>query len=214
MADAIAELLTKLEAKNVYILGQSYGGLLAQVIAARHPEAIKGLILSSTASFSTNLKYEGIACIARMLDPKKEAKNIRIDKLLPKKLMVPAMKLVFNKHLHDKQLSAKIGEMLDILEGEFSTEGFVLMDTLLGELRNHFGRYTKEDFSAMRGHVLIIEPDDDQIFTRDIRDALCDTFEDAEVIRSIKGGHLAMITDCDGYLAYVFDFLKKQDLKA
>jgi len=212
MADAVAEMLTKVGAKNVYLLGQSYGGLLAQIIAVRHPEVVKGLILSSTASFSTDLKFEGMECIVRMISKEKEKKNLKIDRLLPKKLMAPAMKMVFRKHLSDEQMLGKVGEMMDLLKGEFTTEGFMLMDTLLGELRNHFGRYKKEDFAFLKGKVLIIEPDDDKIFTKDIQDALCHYFEDAEVVRSVEGGHLAMITNCDAYLEKVFAFLKRQAL--
>jgi len=212
LADGIAELLQKLQIQNAYFLGQSYGGLLSQVIAARHPEVVNGLILSSTASFSTEIGYEGMACITGMISPEKEAKNKRIDKLLPKKLLVPMMKMAFGRYLEDKEQVKKIGEMMDLLKGELSTEGFVLMDTLLGDLRNQFGRYKKEDFDFLAGHVLIIEPEDDTIFTEDIRQALFQYFRDAKVVTSVQGGHLAILTDCDSYLEVVFEFLRGQSV--
>ena len=59
-ADAIYELIKDLKATNVYFWGQSYGGLIAQIIAKRHPDIVKGLILTSTASFSNDIKFEGM----------------------------------------------------------------------------------------------------------------------------------------------------------
>ena len=42
-ADAVAELLRHLKEK-VWLVGQSLGGVVAQVIASRHPEVVEGLI--------------------------------------------------------------------------------------------------------------------------------------------------------------------------
>ena len=43
-ADAVAELFRHLKEK-VWLVGQSLGGVVAQVIASRHPEVVEGLIL-------------------------------------------------------------------------------------------------------------------------------------------------------------------------
>lgn len=43
-ADAVAELLRHLKEK-VWLVGQSLGGVVAQVIASRHPEVVEGLVL-------------------------------------------------------------------------------------------------------------------------------------------------------------------------
>lgn len=37
LADAMPELFARLEAKNIYLVRQSYGGLIAQITAKRHP---------------------------------------------------------------------------------------------------------------------------------------------------------------------------------
>ena len=42
-ADAVAELLRHLKEK-VWLVGQSLGGVVAQVIASRHPEVVEGLV--------------------------------------------------------------------------------------------------------------------------------------------------------------------------
>lgn len=53
-ADAVAELLRHLKEK-VWLVGQSLGGVVAQVIASRHPEVVEGLVLSNTCSLSGNI---------------------------------------------------------------------------------------------------------------------------------------------------------------
>ena len=57
LADAIAELLKHTGAENIYLVGQSYGGLIAQITARRHPEIIKGMILSGTCSLSGDINF-------------------------------------------------------------------------------------------------------------------------------------------------------------
>ena len=96
-ADAIAELIKYLKAENVYLWGQSYGGLLAQIIAKRHPEAVKGLILTSTASLSNDLRYEGIKRFFEMVNEEKEKKNKRIYGNFPMFLLPAFMNLAFKK---------------------------------------------------------------------------------------------------------------------
>jgi pimeloyl-ACP methyl ester carboxylesterase len=44
-ADAVAELLNRLEVK-AWLVGQSLGGIVAQIIAKEHPEVVEGMVLS------------------------------------------------------------------------------------------------------------------------------------------------------------------------
>ena len=71
LADAIACLIKEIGAKNVYLLGQSYGEMIAQITAKRHPDIIKGMILSGTCGLGQGMDEEGFALINKMLDPKK-----------------------------------------------------------------------------------------------------------------------------------------------
>lgn len=55
--DAVAELLRRLGEK-AWLVGQSLGGVVAQVIAARHPEVVEGLVLSNTCSLAKDMGDE------------------------------------------------------------------------------------------------------------------------------------------------------------
>ena len=44
---------------KVWLVGQSLGGVVAQVIASRHPEVVEGLVLSNTCSLSGSMSEAG-----------------------------------------------------------------------------------------------------------------------------------------------------------
>ena len=81
------------------------------------------------------------------------------------------------------------------------------MTRLLGDLRNHFGRYSKADFAYLKGKVLIIEPVDDKTFTDDIKMALCNMMSEPRVIDEVEGGHLAIMFNPDGYIRLIDEFI-------
>lgn len=80
------------------------------------------------------------------------------------------------------------------------------------DLRNHLGTHQKEDFEYLDGRVCIIEPDDDDTFTDDVKSGLIDDMPSPAVIRDISGGHLAMMFDTDKFAAAIDDFMDNQKL--
>ena len=82
LADAIAEFIRIIKAENVSLMGQSYGGLIAQIIAKRHRDAVKGMILSGTCGLGKGVYADGIAVFEKMLAPKKIERNLRMDNIL------------------------------------------------------------------------------------------------------------------------------------
>lgn len=209
-ADAIAGLIRYLKAENVYYWGQSYGGLLAQIIAKKHPDVVNGLLLTSTASFSTDLTFAGMKCLVNMINEDKEARRAKKYRKMPMKLAMAMFPLMFKPHLNgDKKAYKTIKELIQVLEPEMSKDHFVHMTGLLGDLRNHFGLYHKEDFEYLKGKVLIIEPKDDQTFTDDIKTALFNMMPQPKVIDHVDGGHLAIMFNPDSYIKLIDDFISE-----
>jgi len=207
-ADAIADLVRYLQVKNVFFWGQSYGGLLAQIIAKKHSDVVSGLLLTSTASFSTELAFDGMQCIVNMINQEKEEQRIKKYKKMPMKLAMAMFPMMFKPHLKgDKAAYQTMKELIKILETEMRKEHFVHMTRLLGDLRNHFGLYRKEDFVYLAGKVLIIEPVDDNTFTEDIKRALCNMMTEPKVVAEVEGGHLAIMFNPDGYIKLIDEFI-------
>lgn len=210
-ADAIAALLRHLKAENVYLWGQSYGGLMAQMIAKRHPDVVRGLLLTSTASLSNDIGFDGMECFARMLNREKEQKRLRMYRRFPMRLLPAIMKLAFKKHLKGNPGAQRaIGDLMDQLE--ISKEYLCHMTSLLAGLRRHFGTHRPEDFVFLKGRVLIIEPEDDATFTNDIKDALVRMMPEPTVVRDFAGGHLAMMLNTDGFMQIMDSFMERQGL--
>lgn len=213
LADAISELIKTLRAENVYLWGQSYGGVLAQIIAKRHPDVVTGLILTSTAGMTPKLRFEGMQCLVRMLNEEKELKNCKKFKKIPLFLLPVLMNLAFKKHLKDNPGGMEaIKEILNQVKPDLTNEYLCHMGHLLGDLRNHVGTHSKEDFAFLKGRVLIIEPDDDQTFTADIKEALIESMTDPMVVRELPGGHLAMMLDTDGFMEIINRYMDGQGL--
>ena len=73
-ADAVAELLLHLKEK-VWLVGQSLGGVVAQVVASRHPEVVEGLVLSNTCSLSGSMSETGYQDLIKMIESQRKFKN-------------------------------------------------------------------------------------------------------------------------------------------
>lgn len=212
-ADAIAELIKNLKAENVYYWGQSYGGLIAQIIAKRHPEVVKGLILTSTASLSNDIKFEGMECLAGMINEKKEQERYELYKKFPMFLLPTMMNIAFKKYLKDKPGAYNsVKDLMKQLKPVMTREYFCHMTSLLGDLRQYMGTHHKEDFKFLRGRVLIIEPNDDKTFTDDIKEALIDIMPEPTIVREVEGGHLALMFNTDNYISIINDFMEKQEI--
>lgn len=210
LADAMAELFLKIGAKNIYLVGQSYGGLLAQIAARRHPDVIKGLILSGTCSLSGDINFDGMRNIVDMIHPKKVAKNIKMDKRIPMFLMVPAFKLMCKKVVKDKEMRKKFSDVIDICKEDLSNDYLVHMDILLADLATEFGSHKPQDFRKFDNEVLIFLCEGDTIFCNNLKEALIRLMTNP-VVKNLKGGHLALLENLDDYVAAMDKFLSERN---
>ncbi len=74
-AAAVVELLKKLDEK-VWLVGQSLGGIVAQIIAKNYPEIVEGMVLSNTCSLSGNMSSEAYDHLKKMIENQKKAKKM------------------------------------------------------------------------------------------------------------------------------------------
>ena len=210
LTDAMAELFIQIGAKNIYLVGQSYGGLLAQIMARRHPDLIKGLILSGTCSLSGDINFEGMKNIVEMIHPKKVEKNIKKDKRIPMFLMVPAFKLMCKKVVKDKEMRKTFSDVVDICKDDLSNDYFVHMDMLLGDLATEFGSHKPEDFQKFDNEVLIFFSEGDTIFCDNLKKALIRLMTNP-VVCNLEGGHLALLEHLDDYVSALDQFLLERN---
>ncbi|MDO5558064.1 MAG: alpha/beta hydrolase [Oscillospiraceae bacterium] len=209
LADAIAVLIKYTEMKNVWLVGQSYGGMIAQVTAKRHPECVNGLVLSNTGTLASDMKFDGIENLYAMM---KKAQKFRdkYDKHMPMFILKPMLRQGIKMKLgkQDKSLCDFIMKFMDCAFDQYTNEYLWHMDNLLADLRNEWG-FKPEDFAYLKGKVLLMLSDDDKTFNQDVKDSLIKVMPQPKVRTDLTGGHLAMFFCRDEYMKTVRKFIKE-----
>lgn len=197
-AGAVAELLQILDEK-VWLVGQSLGGIVAQIIAKNYPQNIKGLVLSNTCSLSKNMGSEAYSNIQKMIESQEKSKKIL--SLIPFGLFKRLMKWTVMKTktgnfgTQEKKLMENLCDsMLCLLTKEYE---FHMIDFLV-DAKNHFGMKA-DDFSIWADKVLLILSEDDNTFNQASKEALISIMTKPTVITDITGGHLALLIKLEKY---------------
>lgn len=153
-ADAVAELLSKLNIK-VWLVGQSLGGIVAQIIAKEHPEAVEGLVLSNTCSLSENMNEAANAHLMTMLESTEKSKK------LLKYIPFGVYKWLIKRMVMTKKTGGFSPEEKQTMEGlcdiilERLTKAYELhMLDFLMDAENHRGM-NKEQFESWSDKVLL-----------------------------------------------------------
>lgn len=207
-ADAVSELLKVLNEK-VWLVGQSLGGIVGQIIAKEHPEVVEGLVLSNTCSLEKNMSKEAYDHLMNMIENQQKSK--KMFKILPfglyKKLIAKAvMKKTSSLNEEEKALMKGLcNAMLKLLTREYELH---MMDFLI-DAKNHFGM-TKEDFTVFKDKVLLILSEDDHTFNQHCKDSLIHIMPEPMVVTNLTGGHLALLVRLDSYAELVSDFIKNR----
>lgn len=205
-ADAVSELLGHLQEK-VWLVGQSLGGVVAQIIAARHPEVVAGLVLSNTCSLSQDMSPSAHAHLMNMI--KSQEKFKKLLSILP----LSTVKQSIRRMVMDQKKSGLTpqeqvvmeelcGIMVELLTKEYERH----MIDLLIDTQNHLGM-TKEYFAPWDNRVLLMLSADDSTFTQDCKDALIAVMPNPTVVTNLTGGHLALLFRLEEHIQYIVAYV-------
>lgn len=208
LADAAAVLFEKLGVR-VWLVGQSLGGVCAQIFTKRHPENIEGLVLSNTTSLAEDLSSDGLACLENMIAGQKKMRKTL--KLIPfgiyKKIVMKSIGKKTEKLPEESKKAFK--EMTDIML-EMLTKNYELhMIDMLIDCENHLNM-KPSDFEQLSGKVLLILSDDDETFNDECKRSLVKLMPEPTVITDMSGGHLGALMQIDEYAKTVTDFILKR----
>lgn len=188
LADAAAVLFEKLGVK-VWLVGQSLGGVCAQIFTKLHPENIDGLVLSNTTSLAEDIDGEGIACLEKMIVGQKKMR--KMVQLIPfgifKKIIMKSIGKKTQK-LPEKNRKA-FEEMTAIMRETLTKEHELHMIDMLIDCENHLNM-KPSDFEQLRDRVLLILSDDDETFNDECKKSLIKLMPEPTVITDMGGGHL------------------------
>lgn len=206
LADACAELFESLGIK-VWLVGQSLGGIVAQIIVKRHPKVVDGLILSNTCSLAQDMPKEAYDELIQMATLQEKRKFM--IKIIPfgffKRMITNTImkKRVSTFSENEKQLMATIcDELLKVLTKPYELH----MIDLLGDVKNHLNAMPS-DFAHLQGKVLLLLSEDDDTFNVACKQSLIQLMPKPQVITNLTGGHLALLVKVDQYAAKVQSFI-------
>ena len=208
-AQAVNELLNNL-GEHVWLVGQSLGGIVAQIIAKNYPESIDGLVLSNTCSLSKNMNIEAYDHLMKMIESQKKARKML--SFVPFSLYKKLIKwTVMKKKTADftVQESNLMENLCDTMTKILTKKYEYHMINFLIDAKNHFGM-TADDFLKFNHKVLLILSEDDNTFNQSCKDALIDVMPNPTVVTDITGGHLALLVKLEKYADTVSDYITKR----
>ncbi len=208
LCKAIAGLLIHLE-KKAWISGQAFGGFVAQMMAIKHKDLIEGLILSNTGCCPSQANENAHRSLVDMIKKSQKSK-IKLS-------MTPAF--LFKKKLRNQMHKNAAGAtgpqkvMLDnifnIVESQLTKKYELHITNLLIDLKHYFNMDI-DSFKFLKHRVLLILSDDDKTFHNDVRTALINIMSSPRVITDFKGGHLALVINCDRYVSVATEYMQSR----
>lgn len=196
-APLLARILAAADAPRFDLLGQSYGGWIAQCLAARHPEKVRRLVLSHSFALRPGDAWRfrlGSRLLAGF--PKPLLRSLLLARagkaLAPVHALDPQL---FERQLARLRAQLDSGLLLDILQAQQicmreSLEGQTAALDLPGGLP-----------------ILIIESDNDPLLRASARRALRRRFPDALVHSFTSAGHVSALVEAERYARLVNAFL-------
>ena len=208
-AAAVAELLERLQIR-AWLVGQSLGGIVAQIIAKNHPQVVKGMVLSNTCSLDKDMGDEAYTHLMGMI--RSEEKSKKMMRFIPFGLFKRLMKMAVMKKMAptftqgEKALMEGLCDaMLPLLTCEYELH----MIDFLVDAQNHFGMM-RADFEKWDDRVLLILSEDDHTFNQACKDSLIAIMPNPTVVTNILGGHLALLVKLEQYAQSVSDYIMQR----
>ena len=208
LIDAIAYLL-KSHGIKAFLIGQSLGGFIAQILAKQYPDVVDGMILSNTGTLSVNMDEQGKQCLNDMM--KQMNKSLLMIKMLPFGIVKKSIKRAVLKKVSqqlDVQEQAIMSEICDEMVQTLTKDYEIHMTLLMTDLQNYWDMESNH-FEQYKGKVLLILSDDDFTFNDNVKQALINVMPNPQVITDIRGGHLALLLKVDKYIAVIKSFIDR-----
>ena len=204
LTDGISVLLRYLHIDSGIIVGSSYGGYVAQIFARKHPEQTGGLCLFSTAGLSEKTiaslkaKYQKTAPVL-----------LWVLRHMPYAWLKPAVIRACVRHAKNASSESRsyLLDMFRFIYRDYTRELDLHMTTLLMDLMNQTPG-TPEEYAYLKGRVLLILPENDDSFTREMQEDLIAIMPESVIVEGIDSGHISTLLEVDRYAEELRRFLE------
>lgn len=209
LVDGIVSLIKELDLGKVVLIGQSYGGFVAQLIASRHRNIVSELIISNSGCLSETLNETDMKPMYEMIQKMKKVK--KLTRIIPLAFMRGKFIKQSMEHLKGctEEERKYMQELFELMFHRLTNRSERHMCTLMIDLLS-LKRSSRNDYAYLDGKVLLIQSKDDETFSERIKQGLIELMPNPKVCDNLSGGHLALFLKIDSYISLVKDFLKSE----
>lgn len=206
LADGIMRILKTEGIERINILGQSFGGILAQVIAHKYPDKVNKLILSHTTTTSPPIDQDIAAEKIKMIKKKGKVLSflpVGIFRLIAKWKI---SKLIPGDIKEKEFWDAYFQEMFSNME---KGGAFASLNKCMIDFEQNY-TFSRNDMANWSGKILIMESDNDPFFHPNEKKALKELYPQAQVHVFHGTGHLTLIVDQEETHSIIDKFLQEK----
>ena len=199
LVDGVVAILDAEQVPEAFVLGQSYGGAVAQVLIQGYPSRVRKVVLSGTAPLIAVRWKELLNDLL-----------LAIATLLPERVVLSLFKRILSPLITVQESERAFWEgYLRELFGQRLTKADVLshLQTTRDVLTNYV--YTGGAKSSWCGDVLIVWGENDHLRTERGRKGMLEIYPQAQIHVIAGGGHTVAMSEPAKYAAAVRGFLEK-----
>jgi aminoacrylate hydrolase len=194
LADGVLAVLDAEDASRTHVVGQSAGGMLAEVISRRIPGRIRSMSLSGTGLY-------GLEDVPRLEQKLAAIQSAPWEQT--RTAMLDALRAVWQ----DAAEAAFWVEQVEAAYQDGGPQGVVNSYRGLIGLAREVDELQREQ--AWSGPTLILKADDDPLITEAHTRRLTDLHPGCEILTFPTGGHSLLVSRTQDYIAAVADFLER-----
>ena len=202
LADGISALLKHLGIRSGILVGSSYGGYVAQVFARKHPDQTAGLCLFSTAGLSEKT-------VSDLQNRYRKAAPVLlwVLKHVPYSWLKPLMIKACMRHAENAsdEETAYMLDMFRFIYRDYTRELDIHMTSLLMDVMD-LAPSTPDDYACLKGHVLLILPENDASFSPEMQKDLIAMMPDSVIVEGVDSGHISTLLQADRYIDEIRKF--------
>lgn len=186
MADETAGLLDALSIPRAHVVGVSMGGMIAQELALRHPERVRGLVLACTyPEPDTDVEERRRLSVSQFGGTVDAEGNIHVDvsAISPLLFVQQLLPTVFSQSFIERELP----KLMQIFNGALQW-GFS-MEAILGQVAAVMGHRCTDRLHMIKSPTLVITGDADRLVPPVNSEILAREIPNAKLVKVPGGSH-------------------------
>ena len=202
MADDAAGLLDALAIERAHVLGISMGGMIAQELALRHPQRVRGLVLGCTyPEPDAEVLAQGAALTQQLGGAVGADGQLQMAALDPMMFFQTILPLVFTPEFIQTQLP----RLMELLGGAMQW-GFSV-DAIMAQAGATKAHHTTDRLSQIKAPTLVLTGDADRLIPSSNSDILARAIPGAKLLKIPGGSHAFNFETPDLFNREVLSFL-------